>query len=177
MCGRFTMYADDAELTTLFDIDLVEGEHAPSYNQAPSELIRAVRSDAEAEPLLTNQKWGFVPFWAKEGFKPLINARAETVTEKPVFSAAAKKRRCLVPSNGYFEWQKKRDGKKQPYFLSLADSDGNPAPPGSEPVMAMRSCSAANWNGVWSNSACRSAARLPGGWAMNMTPEVVTSGA
>ena len=137
MCGRFTMYADDAELATLFDIDLVEGEHAPSYNQAPSELIRAVRSDAEAEPLLTNQKWGFVPFWAKEGFKPLINARAETVTEKPVFSAAAKKRRCLVPSNGYFEWQKKRDGKKQPYFLSLADSDGNPAPPGSEPVMAM----------------------------------------
>lgn len=66
-----------------------------------------------------------MPFWAKEGFKPLINARAETVTEKPVFSAAAKKRRCLVPSNGYFEWQKKRDGKKQPYFLSLADSDGN----------------------------------------------------
>lgn len=131
------MYADDAELTTLFDIDLVEGEHAPSYNQAPSELIRAVRSDAEAERLLTSQKWGFVPFWAKEGFKPLINARAETVTEKPVFSAAVKRRRCLVPANGYFEWQKTRDGKKQPYFLSLADSDGNPAPPGSEPVMAM----------------------------------------
>ena len=56
MCGRFTMYADDAELTTLFDIDLVEGEHAPSYNQAPSELIRAVRSAAEAERLLTSQQ-------------------------------------------------------------------------------------------------------------------------
>lgn len=67
MCGRFTMYADNAELTTLFDIDLVEGEHAPSYNQAPSELIRAVRSDAEAEPLSPTRSGDSCPSGRRKG--------------------------------------------------------------------------------------------------------------
>lgn len=131
------MYADDPELVALFDIDVVGGEHEPSYNQAPSELIRAVRQKSDDSRELTDQKWGLVPFWAKEGFKPLINARAETVTEKATFRTAARERRCLVPTNGYYEWQKLPDGKKQPYFLSLADSEGQPAPPGSEPILAM----------------------------------------
>ena len=137
MCGRFTMFADDSELVSLFDIDVVEGQHQPSYNQAPSELVRAVRAQREEERELLNQQWGFVPHWAKEGFKPLINARAETVTEKPTFRTAARKRRCLVPTNGYYEWQKLPDGKKQPFFLSLAGPDGQPAPPGAEPILAM----------------------------------------
>lgn len=137
MCGRFTMYADDTELVSLFDIDVVEGEHRPSYNQAPSELVRSVRTNADDHRLLTNQEWGFVPFWAKEGFAPLINARAETVTEKPAFRTAVRKRRCLVPTNGYYEWQKLSTGKKQPFFLSLANVEGESAPPGHEPVMAM----------------------------------------
>lgn len=137
MCGRFTMYADDPELVALFDIDVVEGEHQPSYNQAPSEMIRAIRDRSDQARELTNQKWGFVPFWAKESFKPLINARAETVTERPTFRTAARKRRCLVPTNGYYEWQRRPDGKKQPYFLSLADAQGESAPAGSEPVLAM----------------------------------------
>lgn len=137
MCGRFTMYADDPELVALFDIDVVEGEHEPSYNQAPSEMIRAIRDKSDESRELTDQKWGLVPFWAKEGFKPLINARAETVTEKATFRTAARKRRCLVPTNGYYEWQKRPDGKKQPYFLSLADAEGFAAPPGSEPILAM----------------------------------------
>lgn len=137
MCGRFTMYADDQELVSLFDIDVVEGEHRPTYNQAPSQMVRAVRNQSDQQRQLSDQQWGFVPFWAKENFKPLINARAETVTEKPTFRTAVRKRRCLVPTNGYFEWQQRPGGKKQPYFLSLADSDGQPADPGSEPLLAM----------------------------------------
>ncbi|WP_099332931.1 SOS response-associated peptidase [Actinomyces minihominis] len=143
MCGRFTIYADDDELVDFFEVDLVEGEHLPSYNQAPSQQIRVVRQVEEAEVVgsakreLVNQKWGFVPFWAKEGFRPLINARSETVTEKPTFRTAAQKRRSLVPMNGYYEWRVLPGGKKQPYFLSLGDAEGRGAPPGSEPLMAV----------------------------------------
>lgn len=131
------MYADDPELVSLFDIDEVDGEHSPSYNQAPSQLVRSVRETSQEQRKLGLQQWGLVPFWAKEGFKPLINARAETVTEKPAFRTAARRRRCLIPTNGYYEWQKNAQGKKQPYFLSLANQSGESAPPGSEPVLAM----------------------------------------
>ena len=137
MCGRFTMYADDKELVRLFDIDVVEGEHHESYNEAPSQLIRSVRTKSDGERELDLMSWGLVPFWAKDSFKPLINARAETVTEKPAFRTATSKRRCLIPTNGYYEWQTGPDGKKQPYFLSLANAEGEPAPPGAEPTMAM----------------------------------------
>lgn len=140
MCGRFTMFSDDAELVSLFDIDEVEGEHQRTYNQAPAQLVRSVTSsytDDDEERILGLQQWGLVPSWAKEGFKPLINARSETVTTKPAFRSAAIRRRCLVPTNGYFEWRKLPGGKKQPYFLSLGDSRGRPAPAGSEPVIAM----------------------------------------
>ncbi len=131
------MFSDDEELARLFDVDVVEGAHAESYNEAPSQLIRTVRTKSNEQRELDLMSWGLVPFWAKESFKPLINARAETVTEKPAFRTAVSKRRCLIPTNGYYEWQKLPDGKKQPYFLSLADAQGNPAPPGAEPTMAM----------------------------------------
>lgn len=131
------MFADDQELVRLFDVDVVEGAHHESYNEAPSQLIRSVRLKSDGARELDLMAWGLVPFWAKDSFKPLINARAETVTEKPAFRTAASRRRCLIPTNGYYEWQKGPDGKKQPYFLSLAGPDGQPAPPGAEPTMAM----------------------------------------
>lgn len=131
------MFADDPELVRLFDIDLVEGEHCESFNEAPSQLIRSVRTKSDQRRELDLMKWGLVPFWAKESFKPLINARAETVTEKPAFKTATSKRRCLIPTNGYYEWKTEPDGTKQPYFLSLATTDGAPAAPGSEAIMAM----------------------------------------
>ena len=111
MCGRFSLYASDDDLVKLFDIDVMEGEHGASYNQAPSQWIRSVVGDQPR--VLTLQKWGLVPHWAKDNFRPLINARAETLTEKPAFRAAAMRRRCLLPANGYYEWS-----DKQPYFLS-----------------------------------------------------------
>jgi Uncharacterized conserved protein len=120
MCGRFSLFADDEVLASLFDVDFTEGGHPASYNQAPSQMIRAVVENPRR--ILTLQQWGLVPSWAKPGFKPLINARAETLTEKPSFRAAAKRRRCLLPANGYFEWE-----KGQPYFLSRS----------GDPVLAM----------------------------------------
>lgn len=133
------MFADDPQLAHYFGVDLIEGEHRPSYNEAPSQLVRSVQvvGGEEDEKVLDLKQWGLVPFWAKEGFKPLINARSETVTEKPSFRTAVRRRRCLIPTNGYYEWQAGPDGVKQPWFLSLADAQGNPAPPGREPLLAM----------------------------------------
>lgn len=142
MCGRFTMFDEDDELVALFDIDVMEGEHLPSYNQAPSQWVRAVVGNQPR--VLTMQRWGLVPQWAKAGFKPLINARSETLTEKPSFRVAASRRRCLIPTNGYYEWMTQPDGQKQPYFLSApvpAEAAGAAAQPGPAgfptPVLAM----------------------------------------
>ena len=134
MCGRFTLFTDDPELATLFNVNVTEGEHAESYNQAPSEWVRVVLGE---EPrVMSLFKWGLFPSWAKEGFHPLINARAETLTQKPSFRAAAKRRRCLLPTNGYYEWAQRPGfaggSAKQPYFISAADGD-----PLQAPVLAM----------------------------------------
>ncbi len=148
MCGRFTMFSDDQDLVQLFDIELVEGEHAPSYNQAPSQMVRSVRRKSDDRRELGLMQWGLLPFWANESFKPLINARAETLTVKPSFKQAALKRRCLIPTNGYYEWMTVDENletigssglraRKQPYFLSLAGKGGLSAAPGNEPIMAM----------------------------------------
>lgn len=118
MCGRYTLFTGDEDLGALFGIELVQGDHLPTYNQAPAQMVRVVIGST-----ITLMKWGLVPAWAKPGFKPLINARSETVTEKPSFRSAAKQRRCLIPTNGYYEW-----ANKQPYFLSLGEQT---------PVLAM----------------------------------------
>lgn len=135
MCGRFTLFSDDSDLVSLFDIDVLEGEHGEAFNEAPSEWIRAV---VDAGPrILTLQKWGLLPHWAKKGFRPLINARSETVTEKPSFRSAALRRRCLLPTNGYYEWMVEESGRKQPYFLSAAGPEGQAEPYRESPVLAM----------------------------------------
>ena len=153
MCGRFSLFADDDELVSLFDIDLLLGEHRPSYNVAPSQSIRVVMDrlvpgaepemgsgsgprsvggnpEAPAHPTRRERQlrlleWGLVPGWAKAPMRPMINARAETLTDKPMFRSAAATRRCLVPANGYFEWQVggAEGGGKQPWFLSGGPGD------------------------------------------------------
>lgn len=158
MCGRFALFADDDELVSLFDVDLLLGEHSPSFNVAPSQDVRvvmdrlvdeegrviraqasgrddsgAVATDPGADPTdrarverqLRLLRWGLVPSWAKTPERPIINARAETLTTKPSFRAAAARRRCLVPANGYFEWQAPASGNgpKQPWFLSEGEGD------------------------------------------------------
>jgi len=126
MCGRFASTQTDADLVWAFRVEEVVGEQlAPSYNVAPTQPVRAVlertpREEPEAPPIrqIRTARWGLIPSWAKDrkiGSR-LINARAETITEKPSFKAAASRRRCIVPANGYFEWER-RDGAKVPHYL------------------------------------------------------------
>jgi len=121
MCGRFVGYRGKEELLDLFPIDQCEVAVSASYNIAPSQKILAiVRQDGQNH--LRHFHWGLVPFWAKDtsiGAR-MINARAETVQSKPSFRTAFKKRRCLIISDGFYEWQGEK-GNKQPYFLTLAD--------------------------------------------------------
>ena len=126
MCGRYASPATDADLLALFDVVEAVGEELPRcYNVAPTATVRTVlervpRSDPDGAPVrqLRSARWGLVPSWAKDlkGGARLINARSETITEKPAFKAAASRRRCLVPADGYFEWEP-RGGVKVPHFL------------------------------------------------------------
>ena len=119
MCGRFVGYRNVEELLIHFPIDKTACDTTANYNVAPSQEVLAIvkRND---ENWLDKFPWGLVPFWAKDisiGNK-LINARAETVDTKPSFRNAFKKRRCLIPADGFYEWQGAR-GKKQPVYLTL----------------------------------------------------------
>jgi len=99
-----------------------EPELEPRYNIAPSQQVAAVRLAKDSNDReLVRVTWGLVPFWAKDrkiGYK-MINAKCETVAQKPAFRAAFRDRRCLVPANGFFEW-KRDSGRKQPYFIHLS---------------------------------------------------------
>ncbi len=132
MCGRYVNVASTADLTDEFDIEeTVDDDVPPSWNIAPTDPVRVVvkrrsHGDADdAQPVrqLRTLRWGLVPNWSKTrtGGAKMINARIETVTTKPAFKAAAARRRCLLPSLGYYEWQKTDHGKV-PYFLH--DPDG-----------------------------------------------------
>jgi putative SOS response-associated peptidase YedK len=81
--------------------------------------------EPESERILSQLKWGLVPSWSKDAqtFKGLINARAETLTEKPSFREAFKSRRCIIPASGFYEWQKQAKGAKQPFYFYLKDKE------------------------------------------------------
>lgn len=120
MCGRFARKSNPRTLAKEFGVAEVPSVEA-SYNIAPTHEILAVRQGDDGREM-SLFKWGLVPSWAKDisvGAR-LINARAETVAEKPSFREAYKKRRCLVPADGFYEWQR-REGKKQPYFFRMKD--------------------------------------------------------
>jgi putative SOS response-associated peptidase YedK len=122
MCGRFTLTVDGEALAEQLDLP-VAPDIAPRYNIAPTQPVAAVRASiGSGQRELTYFHWGLIPSWAKDlkGGARMINARAETAAEKPAFRAALKYRRCLVPADGFYEWQK-TDGKKQPIYLRMAD--------------------------------------------------------
>lgn len=122
MCGRFTLTAKTTDLAALFDLSDIP-ELTPRYNIAPTQAVAAVRLEPESgRREFTFLTWGLIPFWAKDikiGSR-MINARSETVAEKPAYRAAFKRRRCLVPASGFYEWQK-REGYKQPYYVVMKD--------------------------------------------------------
>jgi putative SOS response-associated peptidase YedK len=125
MCGRFALYVTLEELADYFGLPEPPNQLAPRYNIAPTQPVGLVRVNAqsqEREWALT--LWGLIPSWSKDpsiGAR-MINARAETVDEKPAFRAAFKRRRCIIPTSGFYEW-KKTDGGKQPYFITSANGE------------------------------------------------------
>jgi putative SOS response-associated peptidase YedK len=124
MCGRFALYSDPFALGKRFNADALP-ELRPRYNVAPSQTIPIVRKEGE-KWRIAPARWGLVPPWAKDakiGYK-MINARAETVSEKPAFRSAFKRRRCLIPAEGFYEWQAMAGSKiKQPWFMALKDKE------------------------------------------------------
>ena len=122
MCGRFTLTAPSDQVASLFDLPQ-EPVVVPRYNIAPTQPVAVVRMNSQnvaRDWALTY--WGLIPSWSKDpsiGAR-MINARSETVTEKPAFRAAFKRRRCLVPANGFYEWQKQGKGK-QPFYITTPD--------------------------------------------------------
>jgi putative SOS response-associated peptidase YedK len=124
MCGRFTNAITWRELVELYRLpEQPEVELTPRYNVAPSQDIPVCRL-GEAGREIAMARWGLIPFWAKDerfGHKT-INARAETVDQKPSFRNAFARRRCLIPADGFYEWQKRADGPSQPWRLYVEGS-------------------------------------------------------
>ncbi len=126
MCGRFAITLPTDAMAQLFEArpanDLPE---VPSYNVCPTNRIHVIRAPGEGEAgrSLEPMRWGFLPHWYKtETDGPLlINARAETVAEKPAFRAAARNRRCLIPATGFFEWTKDAEGHRLPWYIQRRD--------------------------------------------------------
>jgi putative SOS response-associated peptidase YedK len=123
MCGRFAFYSPTEATAALFGAEDATPV-APRFNIAPTQDIAAIRTSADAGREMLLLRWGLIPFWAKDKSigNRMINARAETVAEKPAYRAAYKHRRCLVLADGFYEWQKQGDAK-QPYYISLASGD------------------------------------------------------
>lgn len=116
MCGRFLLTSPPEAVGNAFNVDVLDNFPA-RYNIAPTQPIAIIRKNEIGERIYALARWGFIPSWAKkiEG-KPLINARGETVSEKPSFRSAFKRRRCLIPADGFYEWRKEGD-KKQPFLI------------------------------------------------------------
>src|SRR5689334_4665229 len=121
MCGRYTLRISAEEMAACFAVmrALEEVKFPPRYNIAPTQLAPVIRLDTEGNRELAMLRWGLIPSWAKDAKMgaSLINARAETIVEKPSFRNAFKSRRCLIPADGYYEWQKSSEKDKQPFFI------------------------------------------------------------
>jgi len=118
MCGRFTNKAKPEQIKREFKIGNKNSIlFEPRYNIAPSQMIDVVL-ESQKERVISQLKWGLVPNWAKESDigNRMINARAETITEKPSFREAFKSRRCIIPTTGFYEWQRQAKGGKQPFL-------------------------------------------------------------
>lgn len=124
MCGRFTVRMDARESARVFGVSSEGGEYTPSFNVAPAQKVPVVLIQ-DGQRVMDTFQWGLIPSWAKDPAigNRLINARAETVAEKPSFRQAFLRRRCLILADGFYEW--KREGKrKQPVHITLKDRSG-----------------------------------------------------
>jgi putative SOS response-associated peptidase YedK len=115
VCGRYTLAADAEELLEAFDVSSLEFDLVKRFNIAPSQLAPVVAQDRRGRRIGL-LSWGLVPSWMEEPGSGFINARSESVLEKPSFKEAFRRRRCLVPADGFFEWKKEASGKV-PYWF------------------------------------------------------------
>lgn len=121
MCGRYLFTSPPEAAREAFDVD-VRANFPPRWNIAPTQPIAVIRLNERRAREFALVRWGFIPSWAKKdyfekvGAKPLINARGETAAEKPTFRSAFKRRRCLVPADGFYEWRTEK-GARQPYLI------------------------------------------------------------
>lgn len=125
MCGRFALATEKHILEMLYQLEIrPDFDLLPRYNIAPSQKVVACRFAAEGTKReLVTLKWGLIPFWADDPAigSRMINARSETISSKPSFRDAFKKRRALIPASGFYEWKKEQDGK-QPYYICRQDA-------------------------------------------------------
>ena len=122
MCGRYTLSTPTDLLSDLYEVE-TELEVQPRFNIAPTQESLVIRIDPESERRrLDLLRWGLIPFWAKDPAigNRMINARSETVAEKPAFRVSWKKKRCLVMADGFYEWRA-GDGPKQPFYFHRQD--------------------------------------------------------
>ncbi len=131
MCGRYGLALTSEQLANVLDLDPeTVPDIGPRYNIAPTQQAPVLGARRDEDPSVQMLRWGLIPFWAKDkriGAR-LLNARAETARDKPAFRDAFKQRRCLVPSDGFYEWQKVtvegvKKPRKQPWFIGREDGD------------------------------------------------------
>jgi len=125
VCGRFVSASPPDELARYFGAEqAVEAALAPSFNVAPTRQVYVVLESGGVRRL-DAFRWGLVPFWAKDAKvgQRMINARAENLADKPAYKRAFRKRRCLVPADGFYEWRRDPSGRKQPMYVHRADGE------------------------------------------------------
>ena len=123
MCGRYALLTSTPEIAGILGLEDNPETTSPRYNVAPTQKMPIARISSGGRGELVTMRWGLIPSWAKDlkiGNK-LINARSETAASKPSFRAAVRRRRCLVPIDGYFEWRRQPNGPKQPFFIAPED--------------------------------------------------------
>jgi putative SOS response-associated peptidase YedK len=123
MCGRFTQHYTWSEVHAFLSLLGAPQNLRPHYNIAPTTNVDVVRLDPEGRRELASMRWGLVPFFWKKTLKDVpatFNARAESIAEKPMFREAFKRRRCIIPASGFFEWTGEK-GDKQPHLFTAAD--------------------------------------------------------
>lgn len=124
MCGRYLFTSPPEAAREAFGVD-IRVNFPPRWNVSPTQPIAIIRMNEARAREFALARWGFIPSWAKKdyfdkvGSKPLINARGETVADKPTFRSAFKRRRCLVPADGFYEWRTEK-GARQPYLIRPA---------------------------------------------------------
>jgi putative SOS response-associated peptidase YedK len=122
MCGRYELHTQPAALALAFGVPFPP-HMRPRYNIAPMQDVPVIRRTPTGESEVVDVRWGLVPRWAKDPAigNRMINARAETLADKPSFRTALKKHRCLIPADGFYEWKQTASGAKQPIHIGMRD--------------------------------------------------------